>query len=130
MRHLRWKRNYLCGIPSLDRPKQALYEGLQELQTEMDHREHCQDMEDLMDDLRGEARNLFEEKAGNRKQAGGIVYEHMEAVAQTLSQHFPLAALDTPACRNCAICDHTDEWVRDWLALCSSTNIEETVFAA
>lgn len=130
MRHLRWKRNYFSGITSLDHPKQALYEDLQELQVEMEHKEHCQDMEDLMDALKGRARILFEAKAGNREQAEGVVHEHTAAIAQTLNQHLPLAALDTPACRDCAICDHTDELVQSWLEESTSPDIEETDFAA
>ncbi len=125
MRHLRWKRNYLSGIGSLDRSKQALYEDLRVLQTEMEHKEHCQDMEDLMIDLSGQARNLFEAKAASRKQAELVVYEHTAAIAQTLDQCLPLAALDTPACRNCAICEHTGELVGNWLVQSASFVVEE-----
>ncbi len=116
MRHLRWKRNYFSGFSSLDRPKQALYEDLQELQSEMEHKEHCQDMEDLMVELNGQARRLFEAKAGSCKQAEGLVHKHTGAIEQTLHRHLPLAALDTPACRACAVCDHTDALMHDWLA--------------
>ncbi len=130
MRHLRWKRNYFSGISSLDYPKQALYEDLQKLQTEMEHKEHCQDMEDLMNDLKGQARSLFEEKAGNLEQAERVVHEHTTIIAQTLNQHLPLAALETPACRDCAICEHTDELLRTWLMQSTSFEIEEADFAA
>ena len=115
MRHLRWKRNYFNGIPSLDYPKQALYEDLQRLLGEMEHQEHCQDMEDLMETLNEQARGLFEERAGNLEQAEVVVKEYTETLSQTLEQYLPLAALETPACRNCAICDHTDELLRTWV---------------
>jgi len=125
MRHLRWKRNYFSGFTSLDHPKQALYEDLQALQTEMEHKEHCQDMQDLMAELHGQARSLFEEKAGNREQAEAVMYEHTAEIAQTLDQHLPLAALDTPACRDCAICEHTGELLGEWLEQSASPPDEE-----
>ena len=115
MRHLRWKRKYFSGLASLDRPKQRLYQDLQVLQTEMEHNEHCQDMEDLMTDLNHQARRLFEAKAGTGKQVENILNEHTGAVQQTLEQHLPLAALDTPACRDCAVCAHTDVMLHGWL---------------
>ncbi len=125
MRHLRWKRNFLSGVASLDRQKEALYEDLRELQTEMEHREHCQDMEDLMDDLNQQARDLFEAKAGSHKQAESVAHAHSKAIAQTLDQHLPLQALDTPACHDCAICKHTGELVGNWLEQSASPDADQ-----
>ncbi|MEN8179245.1 MAG: hypothetical protein ABFS39_11620 [Pseudomonadota bacterium] len=130
MRHLRWKRNYISGFSSLDRPKQALYENLQALQTEMEHKEHCQDMEDLMGDLNAQARSLFEVRAGSRQQIEGAVSKHTAAIAQTLDQQLPLAALETPACHDCGICEHTGESIREWLVQSVSPDDEEKEFAA
>lgn len=124
MRHLRWKKNYLSGFTSLDRPKKALYEDLQLLQTEMEHKEHCQDMEEMMADLKAQARNLFEAQAGSREQAAEVMQVHLAAIAQTLDQHLPLTALDTPACRECAICEHTGELVGKWLVQSASPENE------
>lgn len=123
MRHLRWKQNYISGFPCLDRPKQVLYEDLQALQAEMTQQEHCQDMQDLMQDLNGQARSLFEAKAGSYQQAKGLLHEHTAAIEHTLTQHLPLAALDTPACRACALCAHTDALLHDWLT--HSLSLEE-----
>lgn len=130
MRHLRWKRNYISGYTSLDRPKKALYEDLQVLQAELEHKEHCQDMEDLMDDIKAQARNLFEAKAESREQAEGVLYGHRAAIAQTLEQRLPLTALDTPACRDCAICEHTGELVAKWLEQSASPDEEKKDVAA
>ena len=130
MRHLRWKRNYLSGFPVLDSPKQALYQDLQAIQTEMEQKEHCQDMADLMDELNGQARRLFETRAGSCSQAEGLVLNHTAAIARTLDSHLPLTALDTPACRDCAICAHTEAILRDWLAQSSSSDETEQEGAA
>jgi hypothetical protein len=115
MRYLRWKRNYLSGFPVLDHAKKTLYEELQSIQAEMEQQEHCRDMTDLMGELNGLARDLFEADAGNRRQAEGLIHEHRAAIARTLESHLPLAALDTPACRDCAICAHTEAHMRGWL---------------
>ncbi len=125
MRHLRWKRNFVSGHSCLDRPKQTLYEDLHKLQTEMEHREHCQDMEDLMGDLNAQARKLFELKAGSCEQAVRVINEQATAIAQTLAQQLPLQALDTPACHDCSICDHTGELIGEWLEQNESESAEK-----
>ena len=130
MRYLRWKRNYLSGFPALDQPKQALYDNLQTLQTEMEQKEHCQDMADLMQELNGQARLLFEARAGNCRQATDLVHNHSTAITQTLDSHLPLAALDTPACRECSICAHADARLRSWLERSNSPDSDEQVAAA
>jgi hypothetical protein len=130
MRHLRWKRNYMSGFPALDRPKQALYDNLQVLHTEMEQTEHCQDMLDLMNELNGQARCLFEARAGTRRQAEGLVHNHKRVITQTLDSHLPLAALDTPACRDCSICAHTDERMREWLEQSNSPDADDEEAAA
>lgn len=130
MRHLRWKRNYLSGFPILDYPKQALYEDLQTLHAEMEHKEHCQDMADLMQELNGQARQLFEAKAGSCRQAEGLIHDHTTAIARTLDGCLPLSALDTPACRDCAICANTEELLRDWLVQSNSPAEDEKEDAA
>jgi hypothetical protein len=130
MRHLRWKRNFLSGFAVLDHPKQALFEDLQTLQTEMQHKEHCQDMADLMDELSAEARRLFEAKAGSCRQAEGLMHNHALAITRSLDNHLPLAALDTPACRDCAICDHTGEMLREWVEQSNTPDTDEGEAAA
>lgn len=130
MRYLRWKRNYLSGFPILDHPKQTLYEDLQTLQAEMEQKEHCQDMTDLMLELNGQARDLFEAKPGSCRQAEGLILEHSAAIARILDGHLPLTALDTPACRDCAICAHTEERLREWLVQSNSPAADEKEDAA
>ena len=130
MRYLRWKRNYLSGFPALDHPKQALYETLQTLQTEMEQKEHCRDMTDLMVELNGQARSLFETKAGSCRQAEGLIVEHSSTIQQTLERHLPLTALETPACRDCAICAHTGVALRDWLQQSKAPAADEKEAAA
>jgi hypothetical protein len=130
MRHLRWKQKFLSGFVSLDHSKHLLYEDLQALQAEMEHNEHCQDMEDLMDELNKEARSLFEAKAGSCRQAAGLMHKHTGVIEQILDQHLPLAALDTPACRACAVCAHTDVLMHKWLEQSLSLDADEKDHAA
>ncbi|MGD8590511.1 MAG: hypothetical protein PVG22_16935 [Chromatiales bacterium] len=130
MRHLRWKRNYLSGFPVLDHPKQALYEDLQSLHTEMEQKEHCQDMTELMEELNGQARQLFEARAGSCRQAEGALYIHSAAISRTLDSHLPLSALDTPACRVCGICDHAEEIMQEWLEQSNRPATDEQEAAA
>ena len=130
MRYLRWKRNYLSGFPTLDHPKQALYTALQTLQSEMEQKEHCRDMTDLMHELNGQAQGLLEAKAGSCRQAEGLIAEHCLSIGQTLERYLPLAALDTPACRDCSICAHTDELIHDWIKQANTPNDDEQEAAA
>jgi DNA-binding transcriptional regulator YbjK len=130
MRYLRWKRNYFSGFIALDRPKQSLYEELQELQQEMEHKEHCQDMDDLMQELKQEARNLFEAKAASCSQAEALMTEHSAMIEHTLTRHLPLTALDTPACRDCDVCAHTDLRMHEWLMQARSPQMDEKEDAA
>lgn len=109
MRNLRWKQKFISGFNCLDQSKRQLYQELQNLQTEMAQKEHCQDMRDLMGKLNGQASNLFETNLPNQLKT------HVTGVSQTLDQHLPLAALHTPACRACTICDRTDELLNGWL---------------
>ena len=125
MRHLRWKRKYLSGFSFFDLAKQVFYQELRQLDTKMEHREHCQDMEDLMDDLKQQAHNLFETKATNDIQARIMLSEQSANIAQTLEQHLPLTALDTPACRDCALCEESKESVQDWLLHTASSPEEK-----
>jgi predicted Zn-ribbon and HTH transcriptional regulator len=96
----------------------------------MEHKEHCQDMVELMEQLNGQARRLFQTKAGSCRQAEGQIHHHTTAISEILDRHLPLAALDTPACRDCAICDHTEEILREWLEQSNTPAADEKEAAA
>lgn len=124
MRHLRWKQKFISGFSRLDHTKQQLYQELQTLQTEMTQKEHCQDMRVLMDELNQQALNLFQLKAPN------LLQNQVAEIGQTLDRHLPLAALDTPACRACALCDHTDVSLHGWLEATKTSDEDEQECAA
>ncbi len=130
MRHLRWKRKYLSGFSALDRPKQTLYEDLQNLQREMEHKEHCQDMEDLMGELNVQAKSLLEVKVGSPQEIDTAVSGHTASINQTLDQQLPLAALDTPACHDCGICEHADQRIHEWIEQSTVSQEDNQDFAA
>lgn len=124
MRHLRWKQKFISGFSCLDHSKQQLFQQLHSLQAEMAQKEHCQDMRELMDDLNAQAQGLLQLKVPNQLQA------HAAEISRTLDQYLPLAALDTPACRACAVCDHTDALMNTWLEQTQSTDDDDGECAA
>ena len=109
MRHLRWKQKFISGFSCLDQSKRHLYQQLQTLQSEMGRTEHCQDMLELMDQLNEQAHSLLETKVPNQ------LPTHVAEIGRSLDQYLPLAALDTPACRACSVCDRTEVLLHDWL---------------
>jgi len=115
MRHLRWKRGYLTGFLGLDRAKQGLHETLQGLNQDLDRVEHCQDIVDLLTELNGQARGLFEIAAGNEAEAGAVLRDHRREIAETLEARLPLPALGTPACRDCDLCERAERLLVDRL---------------
>ncbi len=110
MRRVRWKSKYDTGDRRLDEHHKALVAALLHVDSLLRSKEHCQDMEDLyreLTDMAGERlrdRRSFRQGRGSDKAFQGL-----------LTDGLPLAALDTPACRDCGICDLTGERIRAWL---------------
>ena len=110
MRRVRWKSKYATGDRRLDEHHKALVGVLLEIDAELRAKEHCQDMEDLYGELT--------DMAGERL-LDGISFQQShgsdKAIRGLITDSLPLAALDTPACRDCSICDLTGERIREWL---------------
>ena len=110
MRRVRWKSKFATGNRPLDEHHKALVSILQEIDAALRAREHCQDMVDLyamLTDLSAE------------RLAKGESFEHGPgsdtAFQGLLDDSLPLDALNTPACRDCDICELTEERIRVWL---------------
>ena len=111
MRQLRWKRNYLTGIAWVDEGNEALVRILTDIASKLREKEHCQDMEDLYGALVERVQERLVEKA-----PPGAERSFDNALQDLLESHLPLPARGTAACRDCGICDSTQEWLKQWLA--------------
>ena len=112
MRRVRWRDRYRTGAAEVDARNQALVGLLEELGAELRRKEHCQEMNEVYDELASLAqRHLDQDPAGlARDNAPGYA-----AVHEVLKARFPLAALSTPACKECGLCDLLQDRVRGWL---------------
>ena len=111
MRRVRWKSKYTTGNRYLDERNKSLVGILQEIDGALKAKEHCQDMEELQAALT--------DRAGVRLTQGESVDDSRgsdEAIRDLLHDSLPLAALNTPACRRCEVCDMTEERIDGWLA--------------
>ena len=110
MRRLRWKSKFATGNRRLDDHNKALVGVLLEIDAALRAKEHCQDMEDLyatLTDVSGE--RLAQGASFARCRASDT------AIRELLNDNLPLAALNTPACRDCDICELTGERLSEWL---------------
>ncbi len=110
MRHLRWKRKYVTGNTRIDRRNKVLAHLLHTVDQEMRTKEHCQDMEELYQTLVKVAEERFSKGEAYVDSEGSD-----EAIRDLVRTSLPLNARDTPACRDCGICDLFQEGIMDWL---------------
>ena len=110
MRRLRWKSKYATGNRRVDAHHKALVDVLLGIDAELRAKEHCQDMEDLY----GELTQMAVDRLAHGGSSGAISSSD-GAFRAVLNTSLPLAALDTPACRDCSICDLTEERLGEWL---------------
>jgi hypothetical protein len=103
MRRLRWKRQYQTGDPWTDARHLALAELLGTTADELAAKEHCADMDDLYGDLLDAASEMLTDAAAQRS---GIV--------ALVASRLPLAARNTPACKDCGLCDLLEQRVAVW----------------
>lgn len=115
MRNVRWKSAYLTQIDCLDTAKTSLFETLRGLGDEVARVEHCQDIEDLLADLNARAAALYATPAPGPDAAARELGSAKIDVERILDRSLPLAALGTPSCHDCGICDAAGERLRGWL---------------
>jgi len=124
VRRVRWKSKYLTGDRRADERNKRLVAILGELDEALRGKEHCQDMEELYAAL-AEVTGKRLSSAVAPSGAGSD-----DAVRDLIRSSLPLAALHTPACRDCDICDLTDERVTAWLEQAGVSRQPEQVEAA
>ncbi|MDZ7752236.1 MAG: hypothetical protein U5S82_11340 [Gammaproteobacteria bacterium] len=115
MRKVRWKGSFLTHIDCLDTAKTRLFRSLDGLGEEVARVEHCQDIEDLLRDLNARASELYGSPAPDPDAAARVLGAAKADVERILDQGLPLAALGTPSCHDCGMCDVTGERLREWL---------------
>ena len=111
MRRVRWKSKYATGNHHVDERNKSLVAILLEIDGALKAKEHCQDMAELQAALT--------DMTGVRLAQGESVDDSRgsdEAIRDLLHDSLPLAALNTPACRHCEVCDLTEERMGGWLA--------------
>ena len=111
MRAIRWSKRFDTGDPAVDRRNRALVGLVGDLRTELKRAEHCQEINELGDRLTELARRRVSESPTDPAGAARTEAE----IRELLERGFPLAALSTPACRDCGLCDLMAERVKGWL---------------
>ncbi len=97
MRPLRWKSRYRIGDTEIDRRNRAFVDCLNSLIEAAGRREHCREMDDLIDRITAEAEKMLEEcddQADLKQELG-----------RRLLSSLPLSAYGSTACRVCGLCD-------------------------
>jgi len=110
VRRVRWKSKYLTGDRRADERNKRLVAILNELDEALRGQEHCQDMEELYGVLAEMTAKRLSNAEVTPSGAGSD-----DAVRDLIRSSLPLEARQTPACRDCDICDLTDEKVTAWL---------------
>lgn len=112
MRAIRWNKRYLTGDPVRDERNRALVAMVADLRKELSSVEHCQDINELADRLA----ELAKERLSTLPRDPGVAGDSEAALRSLLKNDFPLAALSTPACRECGLCDLMSDRVEKWLS--------------
>lgn len=112
MKRVRWKPGYASGDPAVDERNRQLVGLLETFGGELTRKEHCQDMNELYADLAGLAQRHLDAAPAALGRADGHGYAE---VRDLLRSRFPLAALSTPACKECGLCDLLEGQIRGWL---------------
>ena len=110
MRHLRWKSKYVTGNSQIDQQNKMLAKLLNAVDQACQSKEHCQDMEELYQTMVDVAEERFSQGEAYVDGRGSD-----EAIRDLVHARLPLSARDTPACRDCGICDLFKEGIMDWL---------------
>ena len=111
MRAVRWNKRYITGDRQFDDRNRDLAALFEELRSELSSVEHCQEMNELAARLRDLIKQRFAALPGD----AGISHQSDKAIRNLLEHDFPLAALSTPACRECGLCDLMKERVEKGL---------------
>lgn len=97
MKALRWKSRYLTGAAEMDQQNRNLVECFNGLIAATKQREHCQEIEKVLEDISEQLENLLLKNPNMADIVGQI--------KSTLMASLPLPTHNQSACRKCDICD-------------------------
>jgi len=97
MKAVRWKNRYLSGNADTDHQNRALVECLNGLINATKQREHCQEIEKLLEDTTAQLEKTLSENPGVENLLG--------QTKSSLLKSLPLPSHGQSACRKCDICD-------------------------
>ncbi len=103
MKNLRWKPRYLTGQADIDQQNRALVDCLNGFMNAAKQREHCEEIETLLEEMAITLEGLLAETPG----AADIIAQ----IRGTMANALPLATRTTPGCRKCDICDLAEQKV-------------------
>lgn len=98
MRLLRWKARYNTGEAEIDKNNKKFVECVNRLIEAADEREHCQEMEVLLNEL---SQDVTAKLAADKATALRMTQTFYAKLLNTL----PLQTYGTNACRKCGLCD-------------------------
>ncbi|CAK0754374.1 hypothetical protein CCP3SC1_2340001 [Gammaproteobacteria bacterium] len=101
MKIIRWKGRYLTGETGVDQRNRALVDCLNGFINATKQREHCQDVENLLNDLAVKLEGILTKDP--------MVADLIAQIRDSLMESLPLPTRKTPACRKCDICDLAEQ---------------------
>lgn len=116
MRPIRWKKKYLTGNVEVDNRHLAFTKIVNELVTEAGKIEHCQDLNELHQQLSVSAETIFKTIPIETKQLDHKLTE----IAAT---YLPLPAKNGAACCHCNLCDRIEQQIDEWTKGSNSSEI-------
>ena len=103
MKTLRWKSRYLTGTFEVDQKNRALVDCLNGFIQAAKQREHCKEIENLLEDSVARLENSLSEQP--------IATDLTAQLRTSFISSLPMPTWGTPACRKCDICDLAEQRV-------------------
>jgi hypothetical protein len=95
MHALRWKSRFRSGNADIDRDNKAVVECLNSLIDATRQRQHCREIEDLLEEMAEQADTLL---STGEQEVRAVLRTHLMA-------KLPLPNYQTQSCHTCGICD-------------------------
>lgn len=114
MRRLRWKKSYATHNPVVDERSRTLIGILNDMGDQLRAKEHCQDMNELHDDLQHLATDMLTAQKAANADLESASEASRHRFSEVRKERLPLPARDTPACRDCSLCDQLQDELGRW----------------
>jgi hypothetical protein len=101
MKTIRWKSRYITGKPEIDKRNKALVDCLNGFIQATKQREHCQDIENLLEESSLKLESILSDDP--------VAANLTEQIKTKLITSLPMPTRNTPGCRKCDICDLAEQ---------------------